>query len=612
MYTLGSYLRFCLSPARLLFVLSAALCVDLIVDQPAAVAQSSADAPQNAAPANRRVLRFPTDRAMGVIYWRKAPTDEKDRLWMFGDEWRRVAEGRGNVRLPADGEARLNISKAGSTDLSGLDALEPDALQAMSCRWTDVNDEALVHIGRLTGLRMLDLQSTPTADAGIAHLGNLKKLQWLSLEAFATNKKGFGAGDEAMKTIAKLPELELLFLRDTKVTDDGLSDIAKIKSLTTLDLSGTKVSDAGLKWLKQLPKLNYLRLGVYREGAVITDDGLVTIGELANLEHLDLSGTKVTNQGLSHLHTLKHLKELTLEHTKVTEAGLANLAPLESLEDLRLYLGTPVTDVGAEHLAKVKSLRTITDNLEVTDKGVALLATLPNLERIEFYGPGVTDEGAKQIGQVKSLKWLEFQKCPITDVALASFSDLPNLELFRLYETQVSGQGFRYMRGSPKLSLLGVDFGGGANFRRRQQVPPDFHPTLAEIGKLNTLERLEIRGQGLGADDVEAISHMRQLKELQIESGLSIDDDGIKLIASLSGLTGLTIGQGTISNEGLKGVAKLRDLRHLSLVGNFNDEGLAPLAELKSLWSLSLTSPNVTSEAIDRLQKQLPALQIGK
>src|SRR5690349_16047684 len=142
MKTIRSSLRMHWSLVRLLLLFSAALSADLFVDQPAAVAQSSADARQTAAPINRRVLRFPNDRAMGVILWRKMPMGENDRLWMFGDEWRRVAEARGTVRLPADGEVRLNVRKAASTDLSGLDAMNPDAFQAMSCRWTDVNDEA--------------------------------------------------------------------------------------------------------------------------------------------------------------------------------------------------------------------------------------------------------------------------------------------------------------------------------------------------------------------------------------------------------------------------------------------------------------------------------------
>ena len=57
------------------------------------------------------------------------------------------------------------------------------------------------------------------------------------------------------------------------------------------------------------------------------------------------------------------------------------------------------------------------------------------------------------IGRMKSLKWLEFQDCPITDNALASVTGLTNLELFDLYGTNVSGDGLKYsFKDLPKLS----------------------------------------------------------------------------------------------------------------------------------------------------------------
>ncbi len=290
----------------------------------------------------------------------------------------------------------------------------------------------------------------------------------------------------------------------------------------------------------------------------------------------------------------------------MTEAGLEQLGPLESLEELRLYLGTPVTDIGAAYLAKIKSLRRITDSLQVTDKGIALIASLPNLEWVEFYGPKVTDEGVKHIGGVKSLKWLWLQECPVTDDGLAALADMPNLELLRVLRTHASGEGFKYLRGSPKLALLGVDFGN------RNEQPPDFHPTLDDIAKLDQVTWLEINGHGLSNSDLQAVSQMRQLNKLLIEDEFSVNDEGAKAIAALSNLDELSIRKGSITDEGLKEIAKLSHLQVLQLEGKFTDDGIKSLVDLRLLKILYLGSPNVTPAGISALEKQLPALQLGQ
>ncbi len=280
--------------ARIVSAIIAAACLELVLNHNCAVAQSPADTPQNSAPDGRRVLRFPTDRAMGVIYWRKGPVEEHDPKWMYGEEWRRVAEARGNVRLPTNGEARLDVNKATSKDLSGLAQLDPELLQAVGFDESEVNDEGLAQLSRLTGLKMLDLRSTPITDIGIAKLANLKKLQRLALSAFRTREKGFGPSDESMKALATLPQLEVLGLRHTKVSDKGLAELAKLKSLRDLAFTDGGITDNGLMVLKQLPNLECLRLGVLMEGANITDEGLKTIGALTNLRELDLGATKIT------------------------------------------------------------------------------------------------------------------------------------------------------------------------------------------------------------------------------------------------------------------------------------------------------------------------------
>ncbi|HEV3415921.1 MAG TPA: M56 family metallopeptidase, partial [Pirellulales bacterium] len=195
------------------------------------------------AEARERVLQFPGNRTIGVVFWRKSAGKPSDRLWMYGDEWKKMAEARGEVQLPADGEVRLDINKAASTDLSCLDRLQPDDVRGLNCDFTDVDDGGLRHIGRLSGLRMLGLRNTPITDADGKSFAGLKKLQWICLDACGVNRNGFGVGDETLKTLVHSPELESIWLRDTKVTDAGMAALAQAKSLTDVEAAGTKVSD---------------------------------------------------------------------------------------------------------------------------------------------------------------------------------------------------------------------------------------------------------------------------------------------------------------------------------------------------------------------------------
>lgn len=104
-----------------------------------------------------------------------------------------------------------------------------------------VTDEALVHVGKLTGLKELILWDAPITDAGIKHLAPLKELTSLDL-AFATK-----IGTPALADIVQLPKLEKLNLAGTKV--DDVSSLSKLTTLQELKLG--KLTPKGLEELKK-------------------------------------------------------------------------------------------------------------------------------------------------------------------------------------------------------------------------------------------------------------------------------------------------------------------------------------------------------------------------
>lgn len=547
------------------------------------------------ATSERHVLHFPNDSAMGIVFTR--PRSEAS--YSHAD-WTVAGEARGEVLVPSDSDVKLQISKTASEDLSGLDALGPNDVQVVVLRDTDVTDDGLKQLGRLTGLRLIDLNETRITDAGIRHLGQLKVLQEIMLSAYKVKDQGFGVGDEALRILSQLPDLERITLRSTKITDTGVGYLDRLQSLKCLQIEGTAVTNVGLSKLSGLSRLEVLSLGAYDEGADITDDGLIHIGALTNLKHLSLSGTKITDQGLVHLKSLKHLEDLNLEATQVTEGGLALLEPLDALQELRLYTRSSVTDVGAAHLAKLKSLRIITDNLDVTDRGVALLATLPHLERLSLKDR-VTDASLEHLAQVKSLKWLHLQGCPITDKGLAALASLSNLEFLQISRTHVTGDGLSQLVGLPNLTILMVDFGD------RDSQPAGLQPHLRAIGKLKQLKDLRIRGDGLTSRDLQDLTSLRAVEKLDVD--LPVDDEGAVHLAGLDQMRGLQISQGVLTDIGIKRLANLRNLKYLLVSGHFTDKSLTNLEKMRSLEMVRLYSPYVTENAVKSLASKLPSLQ---
>ncbi len=78
----------------------------------------------------------------------------------------------------------------------------------LSLQSTEIRDDDLVHVGRLSSLEQLDLQYTKITDRGVQHLTGLSELRYLSIG-------GTLITDDAMQSISKLTNLEDLLLGGT-------------------------------------------------------------------------------------------------------------------------------------------------------------------------------------------------------------------------------------------------------------------------------------------------------------------------------------------------------------------------------------------------------------
>jgi hypothetical protein len=94
------------------------------------------------------------------------------------------------------------------------------------------------------------------------------------------------------------------------------------KAENSVILNQTRLTNDDLKALENAPLTRSLTL----VGSQVTDDGLVHLKNLQQLEVLDLKKNKqLTDAGLVHLEGLKNLKLLILIGTRVTPAGVKKL-----------------------------------------------------------------------------------------------------------------------------------------------------------------------------------------------------------------------------------------------------------------------------------------------
>lgn len=128
-------------------------------------------------------------------------------------------------------------------------------------------------------------------------------------------------------------------LRGRSLTDEGLAAVAKLKNVAVLNLRDTKITGASLVHLKGMASLRRLHL----ERTSLTDAGTEHLASLTNLEYLNLYSTKVTDKTLVHLKGLKNLRKLFVWETGVTDEGVASLA--KALPELRIVRGVDLSRI---------------------------------------------------------------------------------------------------------------------------------------------------------------------------------------------------------------------------------------------------------------------------
>jgi internalin A len=301
--------------------------------------------------------------------------------------------------------------------------------------WASNND--LDRVVEIKGLKRLDLSFTYVSDPGIERLQQLQQLEELTLDTTEAITDGAAAYLRANKHLRKL------VLRGTDITDIGMPYIAVLTGLKSLDLSHTMVGDEGLE----------------------------SLPALSELEELDLGGTRITGMNLNFLKLLPKLKKLSFNGIQrrngiacwtplIIDQDLDTISLLSGLEDLNLGVGVSISKTGVA-VGAAGNCR-MTGGIQISDLGVAKLAKLTKLRRLDISGAKITPAGLKalknlplerlslwnctalddtagpELAAIGKLTTLDLSYTSAGDGTLKSLALLPDLKLLYLTDTKVT------------------------------------------------------------------------------------------------------------------------------------------------------------------------------
>lgn len=248
----------------------------------------------------------------------------------------------GNNPLKGKGGRNEKVTDEWLRKLSGVRTLR--RLDLANCA---IQGDGLQHIGKLTGLRELNLTLTPVKDDALKHLGGLAELRMLGLASTQCTGTGF----THLKGLKKLESVNFHF---TPLNDDGLRAITQVPISGRLWFAHTKFTDEGAASLKNLTQLKRCGLGSTAKGS--SGEAVAALTRLP-LEDLSLLDNQASPAGLAHATKIATLRKLDVSHAPtVKDESMQAVAQMPALEEFKLG-SAQVTDAGLESLAASKSLK---------------------------------------------------------------------------------------------------------------------------------------------------------------------------------------------------------------------------------------------------------------
>jgi curved DNA-binding protein CbpA len=165
-----------------------------------------------------------------------------------------------------------------------------------------------------------------------------------------------------------------------------------------------------------------------------------------------------------------------LRTTLTDLSGLEAIAPADL--DI-LYVQAPVRDSQLAHVARFPGLSQLSlVNSEVTASGLAALAHLNQLRRLDLGGAPMGDELGRVLASFPLLDTLELGATMVSDAIVPALLGLEHLEFVGLRGTKVTASGVMALADLPRLKSLTL------SFRPRLQAKGQFRKVRPDVDVL--------------------------------------------------------------------------------------------------------------------------------
>ncbi|WP_345682305.1 redoxin domain-containing protein [Novipirellula caenicola] len=408
-----------------------------------------------------------------------------------------------------------------------------------------------------------------------------------------------------MAAIAALPNLHSIGLDHTGVTDAGLETLSRSSSLRAIHAGFTQVTDSGIANLASLGNLRTLNLYAgdpeFRGDAPhpsITDVGLAQLKQFPNLEELDVTGSEITGSGLERLALdCPKLRRLVVSHCGLSPDELRHIGLFKQLEQFRCY-GTALEDSVVKQFGALTNLRQLAGELQVSNEGIEALSALPNLEEMVISGK-CDDSCMASVAAMPCLRDLTVAHTRITNAGFALLADNTKLEHVQIIGNRITTRCIDTLATMPNLRRLGLMAvkprnGGEPAWKNLESLTP----SLSELWLMGC--------PSLEESDFAKLAQFRDLKTLRIEGGRAITDEHVKHLKSLNKLDYLQLTSTVITDEGVIEIMALPALRRLRINCLATEEGLEALARAPSIRYVTIGSPNLTDEIVQRVHDRHP------
>ena len=575
-----------------------------------------------------RLLHFPTDRSVGKISLQDADFQKVTATFFCWipdmEKWDCYCAAKGDVRIPAGKRVKLSTNWNRKPDPDDLSRLRPDDLHSLvvtsgmdkSLRADDLYMDA---VGRLTGLKVLDIRYSNITSQGLFKISKLTELEELSLGEGITNSgmrvaaslkslkglhfAGCSITDASLAKICENLSLEELSLFGEKLSDEGLAHLSKMGTLKYLRIAGDNFTDAGMAHLKDVSSLRILHAGSLM---MITDEGIKHLSEHPLLERINFHWNRnITNESARYLGRMRSLKMLDVIHSQIDDVGVGYLSKCKTLEYPMLPRNA-ITNAGLEDIGELSNLKMLwvgtRSGSVLDDDSLSYIAKLKNLQELVLAGQGVTDAGMEHLVKLKKLKLLSLANCPVTNKGFEKVSALKSLEELSVRDLKITVSGLKCLNELTNLKRLTLN------------VIQD-HSVMGLSG-LKNLEELTIstphKSEDLLTDaDLAWLAKLKNLKWFTMHRG-AISGQGLKHLAGLTNIEWLSINGFNLKDEDFRYFSNMKKLSRLSVSGsNLNDACLKHLEVLPLLSELNFSRENdITDEALKRLQAKLPNLSM--